>query len=811
MKKVLITFYFLLFYYFSFSQSKINHIINGSVKANLLTVTEMNMVNILAINVKDSSISFLGITDSLGNFKINIQSEGRYSIIAVSINYYGKLQEPVTILGNKSTNIGVIEVSLKSSVLQEITIIGKKPVLERKIDRLIFNPQNSVLSKNLTANDLLNRLPYTSINTNGEITIRGISGVQLYINDKRFNLSGEQLLNYLQALSVNNISNIEIITTPPAKYDAEGTGGIININLKKDNSLGTFYTARVTFDQSRLPKLNIVGDINIRSKFSLFYFSINTKLGKYYRNEKLNNYYNTSSTIINWNQELNRNRKTITNSYKIAYDVYVNKKITLGISGNGIFLTDDLLLNSISKISKYLMPVDSTLLTDNFVYSKNQTHNLNLYSKILTGKKNNEFNYDFDYTFFDETQDTKTGTNYLSNQTPTVNSFQLFKSYTPRTINIFSSKIDYTLPMKNNSSLSIGLKYSYIHTSNEVVFLTYNSNSNNYILDTTRENKFIYKEKNTAIYTNYSKKFKSGIESQIGLRGELINYNGLQKAGSFGNKYFKIFPSIFLLKTAKNISYQFSYSYRIKRPTFYDINPFRFYINPYIYAEGNPLLQPSFGHNFEFSTTFKKKLSITLYSVLTEQPFMQIPVQDDIKQTFVYNRYNLKQENIFGISLFYNSQVKPFWDISSTASLYKQALKGNIFNNVLKKNILSYQLQLTNSLVISKKKNLSCDIFFNFTSPTFRGLYDVAEIYNIDISFTKSILQNKVFLNLNFFDITNGKISKTNINFGNLNSSFIQNFDTRTLRFSANYKFGKTSIKGKKERKGSNVEELNRL
>ncbi|RBL90047.1 outer membrane beta-barrel family protein [Chitinophaga flava] len=805
MKKTLLILVIILCSLTSYNQNIVRLTIIGKVKEASNLKSPPGNINIFAISTRDSTVRQFGLTDSLGGFSLTVSQTGSYFIIAESTDSYARFPDMVTVDHNGQLDIGTLTLSPKTKELATITIIGDKPVLERKIDRLIFNPQANISTKNLSAQEILNRLPFTTLNPEGEISIRGVAGAQLYINDKPFKLTGGELMNYLQTIPVSSIQHIEIITTPPARYDAEGTAGIINIKLKKDESIGTFYNVKIAYDQTRLPKFNISGDMNIRSKSSFLYISLNTKTGKYYRKEELENYYNVKNKIIFWDQEMIRNRTTSNNAFKVVYDYNFSKKVMAGITVNGTLVTDDMMLKSTSLVSRPSSHIDSILYTDNGVYSKNQTYNINLYTKILTGKKSNELTFDVDYTTFHETQDTKTVTTYFDGYEKVYNNKQDFLSFTPRNINIGSFKADYLLRLSPSSSLSFGSKFSTIRTNNDVLFLNYDDTKLDYIPDTRRSNHFKYTEDNSALYLNYQRTFRSGVEAQLGLRGENIHYTS-----DTSNTYFKLFPSAALSLPKKNVVYQASYSYRIKRPSFYDMNPFRFYINPFVYAEGNPSLQPSFSHNMELSFTYKRMLSLTLFGILTEHPFMQIPHQDDTYQQFIYNRLNLDKEHTYGISLYYRKSLTPFWELSTSNSLYNQVLQSDIYGVVLNKHQISYQLQLVNAFEISKKHNINCELFVNYQSPGFRGLYDLQKTYNIDFTLSK-LFASKILLTLNFLDITNGKISSTKTLFGNINSSFLQNFDTRTFRVSASYKFGKTTLKGRKDRKGSNADELNRL
>ena len=220
---------------------------------------------------------------------------------------------------------------------------------------------------------------------------------------------------------------------------------------------------------------------------------------------------------------------------------------------------------------------------------------------------------------------------------------------------------------------------------------------------------------------------------------------------------------------------------------------------------------PSFSHNLEISTTIQKSFSIILFGVITSDPFMQIPRQDDANQTFIYNRLNIDRDNTFGLSFYYNKDITKFWSIATSNSIFNHSINTKLYSTSLTKQLTSYQIQLINSFKFQKLDNLNCEFALNYLSPTFRGLYDLDRIYNIDISLSKSIMKNKIFLSLNFLDITNGKITKTQTKFQNINTNFTQNFDLRTIRLSAYYKFGKTTVRSGRNKKGSNTDELNRL
>ncbi|MDQ8012683.1 MAG: outer membrane beta-barrel family protein [Flavobacterium nitrogenifigens] len=792
----------------SYCQGKLDFQITGQLKSES---TMIYGVTVVASNTYDTSIKYYGISDSVGNFSIKVTTQGVYKILAETQTNVFDFPKLIKVDNNGCLNIGSSKALIKTEELNSVTVIGERSLIKRKSDRIIFNPQGNSNLQSLTADELLNRIPFTVMNALGEISIRGISGAQIQINGKPYKLSSEQLISYLKSIPVSNIEDVEVITTPSSKFDAEGNAGIININLKKEKSLGTIYTLKVNFDQTRLSKFGFFGDITYRSKASYLQVNLNSSTGKYYRGELLENNYRLSDNNIFWKQKMDRTRLKSDNNYSVVYEYSFIPKFSVGISVTGSFFYDDMLLTSHSDISKCNNSIDSSMHTTNQVLTTNQTHSTNAFAKKLIGKRNDELSFDIDYTYFQERQDTRTKTDFIDGHSFMIYDSNDFASFTPRKINIISGKLDYVMKLSTQSSFSFGSKLSTIETNNDVRYINYEKVASIGIVDTIRSNIFSYKESNVAVYSNYWRAYSSGIEFQVGLRSESFRYKGEEKNLRIENQYFKIFPSFSFSIPQNDFVYKASYSYRINRPTFSDLNPFRFYTNPYIYAEGNPLLMPSFSHNLEISTSIKRAFSVMLFGVFTSDLFIQIPKLDDTNQTFIYNKLNMDNDNTLGLSFYYNKGITKFWNIATSNSIFNHSINSNVYNTRLKKQLTSYQIQLVNSFKIQKLNNLSCEISLNYLSSTFKGLYNLDRTYNIDVSLSQLVLKNRVSLSLNFLDITNGKIYKTQTDFENMNTNFIQNFDLRTIRLSMLYKFGKTTVESGKNKKGSNTDELNRL
>jgi len=483
--------------------------------------------------------------------------------------------------------------------IEAVTVNGKKVLVERKVDRLVYNVQNSMLSQGSSGTEVLAGTPLLQVDENkGLLSIAGKNGVSVMVNDRMLNLSGSELINYLRNLRSENILKIEVITTPPAKYEAQGNSGIINIVLKKNQNLGWNGYLTTNYTQKT-------------------YAAFSTAAGVNYQNEKMK----ASVKIQGYDGDKRsvENYKIIGENSSISRDERRDMNDGLGLNANFDYsLTKNSNIGLIYDISKGHSNMDINS-KQNYLTGSNPTLQTNTDSKHRSSFTSQMLNLYFDQKFGEHKL--SLGTNYYGNLPDTEvnfttkniasNSTQVVKNLSSVDYKIYSGQADLTLNFKK-IQLETGAKFSKFSNNSEIGY--FNVINGNHIIDPAKSNLFDYNEKNYAAYISASKDLNEKWSVKAGLRYEYSQTSGFSPTTQIKseNNYGKFFPTAYVsYKANQDNQFSINYSRRINRPYFRALDPFRWYSNPNTYYSGNPSLQPSFNHNIEFNYIFKNKFSIT--------------------------------------------------------------------------------------------------------------------------------------------------------------------------------------------------------
>jgi outer membrane receptor protein involved in Fe transport len=738
------------------------------------------------------------LTDDNGDFSIET-SKGNYTLEA---RLLGKILYTSTIqMNNANVNIGTITVNTKSE-LGEVVLTGQKKLIERKVDRLVFNVENSLLATGSNAFDVLRIAPLINI-TNEQINIINKTGVTIMINDRVLNLSGDMLKNYLNTLASENIKSVEIITNPSAKYDAEGNGGIVNIKLKKPILEYTFLSfrsnySRATFDSFgngvnymyRKNKLSTLADINYSRAKSLytndikFNYSDNNTYNTVYKTKKSN----SLNLLLNMDYAINKNQI-------IGFQVNLNKTKANSFEDNqsNIFTLNNNLINNFVINSDTKNPTTS--------FSSNINYELKLDS---IGRK---LNLDFDYFQNDFNRDNLLFSQKFANNNIIHNKKQINKG--DQNIENYSFRANVEYPTKNYN-LNFGTKISFT-TFNNILNSEFSiENNNNFEPFSTQNDQFKYNENINALYIDVNKKLNEKWDLKIGLRDEFIVYNTNNVSNNTieKNQYNKLFPTLYLnYNRNENNTFSFNYGRRIQRPRFSNLNPAKWYINENSIESGNPFLQPSFNHNFELSHTYKSKIMTYLSYTKTEQGFGQLTNhENNITQEFI--RINYFNSNSFTFYQYYSFKLNK--SITATFNYYISYFETNTFSELLEPSFNGFatNFKSTNTFIMNKNKTLISQLILEHNPASRNNENRVSSTSNI-IFLIQYKPNKKLTLLLNAQDIFRTNFSTISSTTKNVNQYFTQYYDTQRINFSLNYNFGNEKSKTK-QHKVSNEEEKNR-
>ena len=694
--------------------------------------------------------------------------------------------------------------------LNTIYIRGKKPLVEVKNGIIILNVANSILATGNTAMQILARAPGVTVDQDGHINLRGKSGVNVMINGKSSYLSAEQLANFLRSMNGNTIESIEFMTQPPSRYDASGSAGIINIKLKKANGYGTNGSVTAGFGYGRFHKAN--GGINFNHKekhFSIYgnYDYANTKE---YEELKLKRSNTNAGELTFFNQHTYDVTQKGNNTYKAGIDYAINDRHILGIVFSGYNNKNTIQTENGTRIGKSPLLVDSTIRAVNpgRSYYRHQSYNLNYKASIDTSGQ--EINADVAYSVFSNSNDIVYN-NYFYN--PAGIQFKIpviYRNATPSAIKIWSGKVDYLLPFTAKSKLETGLKSSYVHTDNNLVFESYSQDY--WKNDPYRSNQFIYTEYVNAAYANFSKEFAS-TSLQIGLRAELTSSDGNSPTlqNRVKRNYFDLFPNLSLShKFSEEHEGGMSYSRRIDRPDYHSLNPFIYFNDLFTYYQGNPLLKPQYTNSVELTYGYHKKLNFTLGYSHTKDVISTTLVTDTVRKTLYINDQNLASQHTYNLNVNMPVAITGWWNTANNATFYYTGFDSpDLMGTAFHSGKATYLLNTTQSFSISKSINAEASA--NYRSAQVYGTYAVKPLYSVDLGISNSFADNRASIKIAANDIFNLAKARISSAIALQDYQLIQKQESRIFRITFSYNFGNNLIKARKAKKNAADEEQQRV
>ena len=681
---------------------------------------------------------------------------------------------------------------MKARTLREATVTGRAPMVERKRDRVIVNVEASPINTGSTVLEVLERSPGVTVDRNGGITLNGKQGVLVMIDDKPTYLTGDDLNNLLSSMNAAQVARIELISNPPARYDAAGEAGIINIRTKKSANYGLNGSVTTSYGQG-------------------VYAKSNNSLGLNYRKGKVNSFLNYSINDVGYLTNLYAYRKylddnkdvmavlqqpayftgtVVNNTAKTGLDYSPSASMNVGFMLAGTDIHRSGVNNG---YANWLNPagggVDSSLLTRSSPTNLFQNGSVNLHGRQALGK-HAELHADLDYLHYrmEARQD------FDNRLLETGGYDSVFRSFIPTTIDIRSGQLDGTFGVGGGVTLQAGLKLSSSRTDNAATYQNWTNNA--WVVDDTRSNHFVYHETIDAGYV--SVEGKHGLASyQVGLRYEHTGYtadqsgNSLQQDSVVTRRYGSFFPSgSFSLKIDSMHTLSLTFGRRIDRPVFQTLNPFLYIINKYTYETGNPYLIPQYSWTIELTHQYGDWLTTGLSWTRIDNYFSQIFLSDTTGTILFYTQGNVGSVYNLGASVNLNLTPVSWWSVQLGAVFNHKQLRG--FNgNTYTSTISQLNLNMSNQFSLGKAYVAELTGFY-----TTKARNDIQELLyptgQLSIGMSKPVLKKKGTVRLSFRDILYTGAMEGLTSFPDATEYFKIKRDSRVIAVSFSFRFGKT-------------------
>ncbi len=749
-------------------------------------------------------------TDAKGNFLIDGLDTGSYRIVIDFIGY-----QPDTVIARLSTKqlqlkLDEILLTKKSQTLQGVVVVAQKPLIENKIDKMVYNAEKDVTAQGGVATDLLKKIPQVSVDADGNVELQGNANIRFLINGKPSSIFGNSLAEALQSIPASQIKTIEVITSPGAKYDAEGTGGIINIILKDSRVRGINGNVNLSVG-SRLEN----GSLNLHARKGKFglngYFSANGQL--------------TSTTLKTLNRDAidtaqKMHSKLLQDGYSkfhrsgmdagLGFEWEINKKNNLSASfGYDNFGNQGTGINQQQQLTESL-PLPGSLLSDvqnRFVPNNRfriSSYDYSLAYKKTFVKEGQEFSAQYNTSYAISNQ------NYTQDQYNAAGDtlFSSLKTGNPGREHTGEILLDYVQPLASNVKLETGAKWGFrdIRSTSDVYWQR--PPATDYTFDSLQSSSLHYKRQVYAAYASVTFPIGKWLEVKTGLRYErTATQPDFSKTGPTHVPGYGTFaPSLLLAHHFdERQTIKLSYTRRIQRPGYQFLNPFINALDPKNITQGNPALQPELGDNAElgYSRNFEKggSLNVNLFyrgSHGDIQPYIiyypSFKIGDSVYTNVSVNTFeNIGTEHVFGLSLYGSLPVGDKFTLRSNLSLFDKYI---INRFVTDETINSFNYRINLNASYQASKTLVAEFFGNFNSPRneVQGKYPSFTSYNF--AFRKLIWNKKGSIGFTTTNPFNKYINQaTEVTGQDFVLNSLRQMPFRSFGISFSYKFGKLEFK----------------
>ena len=753
--------------------------------------------------LKGASIIGQKIAAEDGSFKLMIDSAGRYEI-KIRHASYAEFSKEIQLQASLDSEVLVLKKSEKQ--LREVTVTASKPFVTRKIDRVVMNVQDNAIATGKSSIDLFRLAPGVFVN-NGNISINGVWGTHVMVNGRMLNLRGDDLKNYLANLKSNDIKSIEIIAHPPAEYDAEGSGGIINIVLKKNlnSGLNGYVGADYSIGIGKYPGYQPYLSLNYRKKKVGLNGSYSYGREKNFqditqeRSFTDNGQYHATTSSTGW-----RNSNNV--KLGVTYDISNREYIAIDYTGQFGWYKDT--SRSVTTIN-YPLQQNNTLSDGIFPsFTKTKLSNVGLNYGLTTDSLGSKFTLVSDYTYNDRNGISGTYSKTFDFNKAVI-ADTVFNFLYPSIAKIFTADVKYNKVFKRGLALSFGGKATVTDIDNENAYENYNNGEWGHIPGLGFNYK--YSEKIYAGFVNFSGS-AAGIEYKLGLRGENSDISGTLKGGGQDTivecNYFNLFPSVFLKKNLnkdESNSLTLSYNRRIKRPSYFELNPYKYFIDNYTVQTGNPFLNPQFTDAVELGYTFKSQYYIGLSYSHTKDVINQVIENDPALKQMTILRKNTGSNTVYTGTFSIPVKITEWWNTSNNLLLTYTESVAPEFS--IKKG--SLVLQTEQDIALGNGFGVNLNGFY--TPRVVTGNIVTGRIASIDFGIQKKLLNNKLTVKASISDIFYTNNFKATSYYNESVIRIRQKEQSRILSITSVYNFNLGKAFKSKEIKSSNAEEKSRL
>lgn len=787
-------------YHYSFAQT--GFALKGKVSTDNTVPAEGATVTLL--RYADSAIVKSTICVQNGRFSFEDIKPGSYILFVHKIGYERFYTREYKIVDGDITTDNII-IHIESNQLGEVKITGKRDYIEVKPGKTVLNVDKSILASGNSVLDILSTAPGVRIVDN-QVLLKGGQKALVAINGKAVGqLNDEQLADLLKSYQSSMISQIELIENPPAKYDAAGGGGVINIILKKNKENGFKATVTESAAYGQDYKLNTGLNLNYRTT------RLNLFGGYTFADNKTPRLLDINRAIGQTTLDENYNSTTYlkTHSFNAGADYNVGAKQTVGALIYGYHSGAGIKKGNLTNIANNGV-LDSDITETSHIDRAITNLNYNLNYRGSFGKSDGTtLSADLDYSTYDRSSaELLRNDFFLPDGTPYQQPV-FYKDNSPSHIDVRSEKLDFSQALSKTGTLSMGIKNNQVKSSNIIDFDGKADTATHFTPVASLTDHFVYNERIDAGYVNYNDKFNK-TSVALGLRAEKTSSfsESLNPNKTIDRSYLDFFPSLEISQDiSKNNNLTIDYNRRILRPNYQDLNPFVAYIDEYSYSTGNTFLKPEYISTFSVTDLYMEKYKVALSMVVTSGFFVPVFQQNDSTKIFTTTTSNIGSRYEYSLEFNIPVSITKWWDLS----LYLYGGYDHLVYNdgTLRKTASDFTVQATQTFNIAK--GLRLEAYASWESPTYYGIKQYSSQWESRAGISQAILNNNGSIRLAVSDIFNTDEYNYTSHYQNLDLTGHEKAGSRFITATFIYHFGNQSVKGASKRVGGNVDEQNRL
>lgn len=780
---------------------------NGKISGTVIDTKTNQPVEFATVALTDASGKTIDgtIADAKGKFTISKIADGTYSLVISFIGYETITKSDLVVEGKKSDiNVGTIKIGEEATQLGEVVVEAQKDLVEERVDRTIYNAENDATTRGGDATDVLKRVPMLSVDLDGNVSMRGSTNIMVLINNKPSTIMANSVADALKQIPSDQIKTVEVITSPSAKYDAEGSAGIINIITKKNTLEGL--TLNIDAGAGyRGSNLGLNGNYRKgKMGFSLGGFgraNYNVE-GAFENDQNTIDGTETYQTI----QKANNRSQGLFGNYNLGWDYDINKKnsvtasVRYGLRNNNGF-QDNLISQSFQNGST--TPLSSSLRNVTTI-DQSGTVDLNFSYIHLFEKPQQEFSVLALYSRNDRNNDFTNSILDFSTEEIT----QRFKNENQGLNEEFTIQADYQTPIGTNQMLEVGAKNIRRKVLSDFAYFTAAGSDGEYVLQENQNlsNQLNYNQDVLASYISYTYSAKSGYSLKTGLRYEYTTINAFTRTEEDIDipEYGVLVPSINASKKLKKGTLKTSYNRRIQRPSIQFLNPNIQASNPFQRTIGNPELDPEYTNNFELGySTFIKGTSLNFTGFLRNSNNAIQSLRNVAGDTVVTTYANIGKENAYGMSFFANISIGKL-SLNGGGDVYYADLSNNVpdpTQNASNQGWV-YSGRLFGSYDLGNRWALQGFSFYRGRRVNLQGYQGGFGIYSLGARREFKSKKGSIGLGLENFLAPSMKIRNETIT-PTINQSSITVLNNFSFRVNVSYRIGKMSFEQQRRRSRS--------